>query len=186
MAIPGVCKTCESKEIGAIDARLASGEALRAIARSTGMSIATLSRHWNGCRRRGLVKVGEKTATAPLDPSILAPLPLPVLPPDDPRSSSLAELQRVHGIAQEAYQRAHTNEDNRAIALLVPQLRMNVVKAIEIAMKGRREEQPPAERLMSNPEFAAASRVLFGVLDRHPEAKADVIEALEAWIGGEA
>lgn len=184
MTIPGVCKVCESRDVSQIDARLASGESLRAIGRDTGSSAATLSRHWNGCRHRG---AAPKRAgpPPPLDPAILAPLPLPVLPPDDPRASSLAELQRVHAIAQDAYKRAHDAEDNRAIALLVPQLRMNVVKAIEIAMKGRREEQPPAERLMSNPEFAAASRVLFDVLDRHPDAKADVIAALEAWIGGD-
>jgi len=104
-------------------------------------------------------------------------------PPDDPRASSLAELQRVHKIAQDAYQRAHEAEDNRAIALIVPQLRQNVVKAIEIAMKGRREDKTPSERLMENPEFAAASRVLFETLDRFPDAKDAVRDAMERFVG---
>lgn len=175
-----------------IDARLAAGSALRPLAKETGISPATLSRHWNACRKRGRLvkpKTGEKAEPKPppepIDPEILAPLPLPVLPPDDPRASSLVELQRVHRIAQDAYQRAHRDEDNRAIALLVPQLRQNVVKAIEIAMKGRREEKAPAERLMENPEFSAASRVLFETLDRFPDAKTAVIERLAEWIGSE-
>jgi len=106
-------------------------------------------------------------------------------PPDDPRASSLAELQRVHKIAQDAYQRAHEAEDNRAIALIVPQLRQNVVKAIEIAMKGRREDKTPSERLMENPEFGAAARVLFETLDRFPDARDAVRAAMERFVGGE-
>ena len=189
MGSKGTCKLCERSDVAILDARIAAGESLAVVSREAKVPKSSLHLHWKQCRRSGKVRaIGpvEVPPPPPLDPALLEPLPIPVLPPDDPRAGTLVALANVHKIAQEAYQRAHDAQDSRAIALLIPQMRMNLVKAIEIAMKGRREELPPSERLMSNPEFAAASRVLFGVLDRHPDAKADGIEALTEWIGGEA
>ena len=186
MGSKGTCVLCERKDVAVLDGRLASGEALSAVAREMRIPKATLYTHWKRCRLAGKVRARVSAEAAPIDPALLEPLPIPMLPPDDPRAGTLVALANVHRIAQEAYQRAHESQDGRAIALLIPQMRMNLVKAIDIALKGRRDDQSAAERLMANPEFAAASVVLFGVLDRHPEAKADVIEALTEWIGGEA
>lgn len=190
MGARGDCRVCRLNNVAALEARIASGESVLKVARESGIPKSTLHLHWKVCR-----KYGKKAASipppvsqedTPLDASLLAPMALPQLPADDPRAGALAELVRVHAIAQESYKRAHESRDDRAIAMLVQQLRMNVVKAIEIAMKGRREDKDPVERLMENPEFAAASRVLFGVLESFPEARAAVLERLAEWIGGEA
>ena len=181
----GTCKVCDRKDIGVIDVQLESGKALLAVARDHGVPEASLRDHWKRCRKKGKALRPVSPELPPVSTEITSPLLIPPLPADDPRAAALADLQMVHATAQLAYARADADKDNRAIALLVPQLRQNIVKTIEILMKGRKEVQTPAERLMQNPEFSAASKVLFETLDGFPEAKLAVMGALERFVGAE-
>lgn len=200
MGAAGSCRICARPDVGTIDDRLLSHASFKGLSRDFGLPRSTIQVHWDRCRRKG---AGMVPVPAPVirrdepvpDLSVVAmdaPPPevlrIPrseTIPEDESIGKSLQELRAVHGVALKEYSSAYKTKDSRLMAILLPQLRANIELRERLIAKTAIRKSA-AERLMSNPEFAAASRVLFGVLDRHPEAKADVIEALEAWIGGEA
>jgi hypothetical protein len=95
---------------------------------------------------------------------------------------ALRELKAIHGVALKEYRAAYDAGDRRTMALFLPQLRQNIELRSSIVDKTRKEDKTAAERLMENPDFAAASRVLMETLDGFPDAKAAVRKALARYL----
>lgn len=180
MPAAGSCRVCSYPKRDEIDARLGAGESGRSIALAFGLPRSTIQDHRSRCK----AKPPKSDAVAPPPPAELELAPV-VLPPGDPQAGLLAELQSIHRSALEAYERAVKVKDDRTIALLVQQLRNNLKAQSDIMAKARKDDRPAAERLRDNPEFAAFSRVLFDVLDRYPEAKGALRDALERFVADE-
>lgn len=206
MPAPGSCRICSRADCKSLDARILAGEAINAVARQIGLPKSSLRCHWDRCRRGGkslmprpasggegtpspapVVVSPRASAASPIPPKDEVPHPdalamprAPELPPDD--DQALRELKAIHGVALKEYRAAYDAGDRRTMALFLPQLRQNIELRASIADRSRKEDKTPAERLMENPDFTAASRVLMETLDGFPEAKAAVRKALARYL----
>lgn len=196
MGASGSCRICARPDIAAIDQRLLSGGSVKAMSRDFGLPRSTIQVHWDRCRKKGRVFGVDPKPPESAEPgggaieASDAPRPevlrIPRSDPVDDDSSiarTLQELRAVHGVALKEYSAAHKGNDSRLIALLLPQLRANIELREKLIAKTS-ARQSPAERLLENPEFAVASRILFQALDDYPEAKQAVSAALERFLNG--
>ncbi|MCK6685789.1 MAG: hypothetical protein L6R30_25620 [Thermoanaerobaculia bacterium] len=204
MPAPGSCRICSRPDCKSLDARILAGEAINAVARQIGLPKSSLRCHWDRCRRRGrsfmprpasggvgtpspapvpvsppAPAVGSGKEESP-HPDALAMPRAPELPPDD--DQALRELKAIHGVALKEYRAAYDAGDRRTMALFLPQLRQNIELRASIVDRSRKEDKTPAERLMENADFTAASRVLMETLDGFPEARAAVRKALARYL----
>lgn len=178
MPAAGSCRVCDHPEKQRIEDLRAGGASWRSLSREVKLPESTIRVHFARCRKRKAPAPRLEGSAPPQAELELAPI---ALPEGDPQAALLAELQSIHRSALEAYQRAVDVKDNRTIALLVQQLRNNLKAQSDIMAKARKDDRPPAERLAQNPEWIAFAKVLYRVLDRHPEAKAEIREALEVF-----
>lgn len=177
MPAAGSCRVCSHHQRDEIDVRLAAGESGRSIALAFGLPRSTVQDHRTRCKAKM-----PKAGPAP-PPRAELELPPVALAEGDPQATLLLELQSVHRTALEAYDRAANVKDNRTISMLVQQLRNNLKAQSDIMAKARKDDRPPAERLAQNPEWAAFNRILLVTLDRYPEAKSALLEALTGVVG---
>ena len=200
MGASGSCRICARPDIAAIDQRLLSGGSVKGMSRDFGLPRSTIQVHWDRCRKKGRTLGADpkpERPSASAEPGVGstdvsdAPRPevlrIPRSDPVDDDSSvarTLQELRAVHGVALKEYSAAHKGNDSRLIALLLPQLRANIELREKLIAKTS-ARQSPAERLLENPEFAVASRILFQALDDYPEAKQAVSAALERFLNGD-
>ena len=164
------CTVCSNPARAQITAARAAGGGLRAVARTYGVSHATLARHEEKC-------LGKTRATVP--PEDLK-LEVPDGLPDHPAAVALKELAEFHEQARGSYAEAVRAKDRRNVASLLLQLRRNLEVRARLEAQLRPDDRPPAERLRDNPEWLAFKGVLFRVLPRFPEAREALRVALEA------
>lgn len=174
------CSVCLRPDVDRIDAARAAGAGLRAVAREFGLAKSTLVRH----EQHGGSELGEGKMPPPTSALVMADVPEGL--PSHPAAVALRELVELHGQALESYAGAVRDGDRRNVATLLLQLRRDLEMRARLEAQLRPDERPPAERLASNPEWLAFQRVLLPLLDRHPEIKAEIIGALEAYVSQES
>jgi transposase-like protein len=163
----GKCSVCELPDRAAVDDALVSGTPYRDIARrheSSRLTISALSRH-----RR-----------AHLSPALKAVVV------EREQAGAVSALDRFEDLYREASSilSALKVDGNSGRALQAVQVLAGVVEKIA-RITGELDDRPTVQVLnvQSSPEWLTLRATLLGVLDRHPQARAEVVAALSESTG---
>jgi hypothetical protein len=153
------CLACHHDDREAIDAALLQGTPLRALGRRFGLSKDSLHRHRRDGHIAGSLKVlhGEKV---------------------EARARSL--LDRIEDVVARVERVADSAEDEGKPALVLQaakELRESI-RLLGQATGELRDTPTTVVNVLQDPGWLQLRGTLLRVLDRHPEAKAEVVEAL--------
>lgn len=150
------CSICKHQSVEAIDALIQSGRSLNAIAKAMTVGADSLQRHV----RNGHVKVPAS-----------ASVPMPVTPASgdiDPQEDFRQQLAALDAI--------QATSPSQQLAVLEARRRVVAEMAKAVTPK---DAEGPAQRALKVTEAMFA--VQNEVIDRHPEIRREVSEALRAW-----
>jgi hypothetical protein len=193
--MPRLCKICTHPARDEINRRLIAGDSQKAISGDYGMSGHSVSRH---SRRHlpELVAAGIRATVArpsvPVAP--VAPSPQPVAEmrravqaarvearADNERGALdvLRQATAIHGAALSILHRAQTQNDPR----LALQAIGRAVQTLELFARcagDLNDAQTTTVNVLVNPQWITLKTAILGALERHPDAKREVIAAVTA------
>lgn len=187
LARRGDCVICSRTDAEEINARIRAGEGGRPLARDIGVAQPTLHRHQKRCMG-GAKSAPSRRAAAPAPVGAPAPVDLDLPPPsaDEEAGGPVADsLRRLRGVYQKAldrYKDAYDTTDSRLLAAFLPELRKYGQEFLSLTER-LSPHQTEHERLLAHPDFTRAIVAVAKALDRHPEARAEVLGALEELLG---
>lgn len=158
------CTICQHANRAEIDKAIASGEPIRFVAKQFGIGAAAVQRHKATHITRAMAKaVATREAKVVRQSGELL----------DELDAIRAEAKRLGKLAEE------TGDLKTALMALREWARVEEIKA---KVQGDIDEAPRVNVLVSHAsEWAALRTVILGALDRHPEALADVVNAIKSY-----
>ena len=189
MARRGDCVICSRPDVASINARIAAGEGGRPLAREINESAPTLHRHTKRClagtRPQALKKpmsFGREPLPTPAPEDLALPPPSPEEEAGGPVADALHRLRGIYAKALQRYEDAYDTTDSRLLAAFLPELRKYGQDFLSLTER-LAPHQTEHERLMNHPDFRTAVHAVAKALDPHPDARADVLLALEGVLG---
>lgn len=178
--MPRSCSVCSSPDRAQIDRQLVAGVPYRNIAERSGMSLGALFRHRGEHLTEQLAAAAEQRQAAEPEP---APAP-PAEPPEQTRRQVAAEvldivgqLKAINGSALEVLQSARRAGDGRLVLLAVDRVQKQI--ELQARLIGQIDERPTINIWLSA-EWQVIEQALLDTLSRHPQARYEVSERLNA------
>jgi len=157
--MPRRCSVCDHPDRREIDHALVTRSAsYRAIARHYSVSKDAVSRHTKEHLPVLLAKGHEAELMSEAD-------------------ALLMDIKKLQDRTLLMLQKAEKADDLRTALVAVSQARQNLALLVEL--RGALDRRPQMNVLISSPEWQELKALLLGVLDAHPLAKADVVQAIE-------